>query len=66
MLHAPLLNLTKAKIAQEALRLGLDASLSHSCYDPFPDGKHCGLCDACRLRAKGFLDAGITDPTAYA
>ncbi len=65
-IHAPLLNLTKAEIAREARRLSLDASLSHSCYDPMPDGKHCGLCDACRLRAKGFLDAGIKDPTAYA
>jgi 7-cyano-7-deazaguanine synthase len=65
-IHAPLLNLTKADIAREAKRLGLDAALSHSCYDPLPDGRHCGQCDACRLRAKGFEDAGITDPTSYA
>jgi 7-cyano-7-deazaguanine synthase len=65
-IHAPLLELTKAEIAREAQRLGLDASLSHSCYDPLPDGTHCGQCDACRLRAKGFADAGIADPTSYA
>jgi 7-cyano-7-deazaguanine synthase len=65
-LHAPLLHLTKADIAREAQRLGLDPALSHSCYDPLPDGRHCGTCDACRLRAKGFVDAGIQDPTAYA
>ena len=56
---------TKAEIAREAQRLGLDASLSHSCYDPLPDGRHCGQCDACRLRAKGFADAGLQDPTGY-
>jgi 7-cyano-7-deazaguanine synthase len=65
-IHAPLQHMTKAAIAQEAARLGLDAGLSHSCYDPAPDGRHCGRCDACRLRAKGFADAGLTDPTAYA
>jgi 7-cyano-7-deazaguanine synthase len=65
-LHAPLLHLTKADIAREAQRLGLDPALSHSCYDPLPDGRHCGACDACRLRAKGFAEAGIQDPTLYA
>ena len=65
-LHAPLQEMTKADIAREARRLGLDASLSHSCYDPTPDGRACGECDACRLRAKGFADAGIADPTVYA
>ena len=65
-IHAPLLNLTKADIAREAERLGLDAGLSHSCYDPSPDGRACGRCDACRLRAKGFEDAGLADPTNYA
>ena len=65
-IQAPLLHMTKADIATEAQRLGLDAALSHSCYDPLPDGTHCGKCDACRLRAKGFEEAGIADPTSYA
>ena len=65
-IHAPLLDLTKADIAREAQRLGIDAGLSHSCYDPLPDGTHCGKCDACRLRAKGFAEAGVADPTSYA
>ena len=65
-IHAPLQELSKAEIAGAAARLGLDAALSHSCYDPLPDGRHCGLCDACRLRSKGFADAGIDDPTRYA
>ena len=65
-IHAPLQHMTKAEIAREAQRLGLDAGLSHSCYDPLPDGRHCGECDACRLRAKGFAEAGISDPTVYA
>jgi 7-cyano-7-deazaguanine synthase len=64
--HAPLQHMTKADIAREAQRLGLDASLSHSCYDPAADGGHCGRCDACRLRAKGFAEAGLPDPTVYA
>jgi 7-cyano-7-deazaguanine synthase len=65
-IHAPLQHMTKAEIALEAQRLGLDPSISHSCYDPLPDGRHCGQCDACRLRARGFADAGIVDPTVYA
>jgi len=65
-IHAPLQHMTKADIATEANRLGLDAGLSWSCYDPTPDGRHCGLCDSCRLRAKGFADAGLADPTVYA
>ena len=64
--HAPLQDMTKADIAREAARLGLDAGISHSCYDPAPDGGACGLCDACRLRAKGFEEAGLPDPTRYA
>ncbi len=64
--HAPLQHMTKADIAREADRLGLDAGMSHSCYDPEPDGGACGECDACRLRAKGFAEAGLPDPTRYA
>jgi 7-cyano-7-deazaguanine synthase len=64
--HAPLQHMTKADIAREAARLGLDAGMSHSCYDPAEDGRACGLCDACRLRAKGFAEAGLPDPTLYA
>jgi 7-cyano-7-deazaguanine synthase len=65
-IHAPLLDMSKADIAREAARLGLDAAMSWSCYDPSPDGRHCGLCDACRLRSKGFEEAGLADPTLYA
>jgi 7-cyano-7-deazaguanine synthase len=65
-IHAPLQELSKADIAREAARLGLDAGLSHSCYDPLPDGTHCGRCDACRLRHKGFVEAELDDPTRYA
>jgi 7-cyano-7-deazaguanine synthase len=64
--HTPLLHLTKADIAKEAARLGLDAGMSWSCYDPAPGGLHCGLCDSCRLRARGFAEAGLADPTLYA
>jgi 7-cyano-7-deazaguanine synthase len=65
-IHAPLQEMSKADIAREAARLGLDASISHSCYDPAPDGGACRQCDACRLRAKGFEEAGLPDPTRYA
>jgi 7-cyano-7-deazaguanine synthase len=64
--HTPLLHMTKAGIAAEAARLGLDAAMSWSCYDPAPGGLHCGLCDSCRLRRKGFAEAGLSDPTRYA
>lgn len=64
--HTPLLHMSKADIAAEASRLGLDAGMSWSCYDPTPDNKHCGLCDSCRLRSKGFAEAGLADPTVYA
>jgi 7-cyano-7-deazaguanine synthase len=65
-IHAPLQEMSKADIAREAARLGLDVALSHSCYDPTPDGRAGGRCDACWLRAKGFADAGMADPTVYA
>jgi 7-cyano-7-deazaguanine synthase len=69
--HTPLLHLGKAQIAAECARLGLDAGMSWSCYDPIPDGasgnfRACGHCDSCLLRAKGFADAGLIDPTNYA
>ena len=65
-IHAPLQHMTKADIVREGTRLGLDLGMSWSCYDPAPGGVHCGLCDSCRLRAKGFEEAGIPDPTRYA
>ena len=65
-IHAPLQHMSKAQIAAEAHRLGMEAGLSWSCYDPTSDGKHCGLCDSCRLRRKGFEEAGLPDPTVYA
>jgi 7-cyano-7-deazaguanine synthase len=64
--RAPLLHMTKAEIAREADRLGLDAGMSWSCYDPTPDLKHCGACESCRLRARAFGEAGLLDPTDYA
>lgn len=63
--HTPLLHMTKADIAAEAARLGIDAGMSWSCYDPQPGDLHCGQCDSCRLRAKGFAEAGLPDPTRY-
>ncbi len=65
-IHTPLIDMTKADIAREAVRLGLDAGMSWSCYDPAMDGKACGKCDSCRLRQKGFAEAGLVDPTVYA
>lgn len=64
--HAPLQHMTKADIVREGTRLGLDLAMSWSCYDPVPGGLHCGSCDSCRFRAKGFAEAGVPDPTAYA
>ena len=64
--HTPLIAMTKADIVREAARLGLDPGLSWSCYDPAPGPRHCGLCDSCRLRARGFAEAGLPDPTLYA
>ena len=59
---APLQQLTKAAIIRAGLALGVDYGLTHSCYDPRPDGTPCGHCDSCRLRAKGFEEAGVPDP----
>jgi 7-cyano-7-deazaguanine synthase len=63
--HAPLIELTKAEIIRAGRALGVDYALTHSCYDPAPSGGACGRCDACILRRKGFLDAGVPDPTRY-
>lgn len=61
-IHAPLVDLSKADIVRRGLALGLDYALTHSCYDPGPDGGPCGRCDSCRLRARGFQEAGVPDP----
>jgi 7-cyano-7-deazaguanine synthase len=60
---APLQHLTKAGIIRLGLELGVDYGLTHSCYDPGPDGRPCGQCDSCHLRARGFADAGVPDPS---
>ena len=65
-IHAPLLTLSKAEIIQRGLSLGVDYSLTHSCYDPTSGGLACGACDSCQLRLKGFREAGLTDPITYA
>ena len=64
-IRTPLIDLTKADIIQRGLRLGVDYSITQSCYDPSPSGAACGRCDACRLRLKGFVEAGVTDPARY-
>jgi 7-cyano-7-deazaguanine synthase len=61
-IHTPLIDLTKADIVRRGLALGLDYGLTHSCYDPRADGRPCGRCDSCALRAKGFAEAGVADP----
>jgi 7-cyano-7-deazaguanine synthase len=63
--HAPLLKMTKAEIIREGVRLGVDYSVTLSCYDPDEQGRACGRCDSCQLRRKGFLEAGVADPTRY-
>lgn len=65
-IRAPLLQMSKAEIIRRGLELGVDYGLTHSCYDPLPDGRSCGRCDACRLRRRGFAQAGVPDPIAYA
>ncbi|GAB4133853.1 7-cyano-7-deazaguanine synthase QueC [Thermopirellula anaerolimosa] len=64
--HAPLIQMTKAEIIRRGLELGVDFGLTHSCYDPLPDGRSCGRCDACQLRRRGFAQAGAQDPISYA
>ena len=64
--HTPLMALDKAGIVRLGLSLGVDYALTHSCYDPAPDGAACGRCDSCLLRKKGFREAGVADPTRYA
>ncbi len=65
-IHAPLIRMTKAEIVRLAAKLGVDFGLTHSCYDPAPDGRPCGACDSCVLRRRGFQEAGIGDPLVYA
>jgi len=65
-IHAPLIKFSKAEIIHKALELDVDLSLTHSCYDPSPDGLACGDCDSCLFRLKGFRDAGVEDPIRYA
>ena len=64
-LRTPLIDLTKAEIIRKGVALGVDYKLTHSCYDPDSEGRACGHCDSCILRAKGFQDAGVDDPTVY-
>ena len=65
-IHTPLINFSKAGIIKKGIALGMDYSLTHSCYDPTPVGLACGACDSCIIRKKGFAEAGIADPTKYA
>jgi 7-cyano-7-deazaguanine synthase len=64
--HAPLINLTKAQIIRLGRRMGVDLSITHSCYDPDESGAACGRCDSCQIRRRGFEEAGVPDPTRYA
>lgn len=64
-IHAPLIHLTKAEIIRKGLALGVDYGRTHSCYDPTVGGLACGRCDSCRLRLKGFAEAGVSDPVKY-
>jgi 7-cyano-7-deazaguanine synthase len=65
IIHTPLISLTKAQIVKKGIELGVDYSLTVTCYDPSPDGAACGQCDACMLRLKGFAENGISDPAKY-
>lgn len=64
-IHTPIIELSKAEIIQTGTKLGLDYGLTHSCYDPDDKGRACGKCDSCKLRLKGFKEAGLTDPVEY-
>ena len=64
-IHTPLIKMTKSEIIQKGLSLGVDFSLTTTCYDPSPSGVACGTCDACILRLKGFRESGMTDPVVY-
>ena len=64
-IHTPLIQLTKAEIIKAGLALGVNYGITHSCYDPVDKGNPCGTCDACQIRLKGFLDAGLSDPLVY-
>ncbi len=64
-IHTPIINMTKAQIILTGTKFGVDYSLTHSCYDPDEWGRSCGRCDSCRLRLKGFAEAGLTDPVEY-
>ena len=64
-IHTPIIEMSKGQIIRTGRQLGVDYSLTHSCYDPDPEGRSCGRCDSCRLRLKGFAEAGISDPIAY-
>ena len=64
-IHAPLQMMTKAEIIRQGLALGLDYGITHSCYDPGPQGQPCGRCDSCALRAAGFAQVGIADPVIH-
>jgi 7-cyano-7-deazaguanine synthase len=65
-IHAPLISMSKAEIIRKGMELGVDFSLTHSCYDPIADGLACGECDSCRIRLEGFRNAGLEDPISYA
>jgi len=65
-IHTPLISMSKDEIIRKGVRLGVDYSLTHSCYDPTPEGLACGYCDSCLLRKAGFEQAGVTDPARYA
>jgi 7-cyano-7-deazaguanine synthase len=64
-MHAPLVRMSKAQIIRRGVELGVDYSMTHSCYDPDAQGRACGRCDSCKLRKKGFAEAGVADPTVY-